>query len=108
MPSEAEIAWAAGFFEGEGSAGVYIDYRRPHLPGSPRASLSQNDEGPVRRFQQIVGMGSVSLIGPYPSRPKPVWFWQCTNRKDLPRLVTLMPWLSPRRRAQIQSVLDAC
>lgn len=62
MTSETELAWAAGFFEGEGC----ISSARPRAVLRIRAAVSQN--GPhapaiLQRFVDAVGFGKV--LGPY-------------------------------------------
>lgn len=59
MTDELELAWAAGFFEGEGSVFVHSS---PSYPVA--ASLDQTEgEALIRRFHAAVGKGKV--YGPY-------------------------------------------
>jgi hypothetical protein len=58
---DIELAWAAGFFEGEGC--VYIDKKGPYL----RINLAQVDDPyPLERFARAVGIGTVK--GPHKLR----------------------------------------
>jgi hypothetical protein len=100
MPSrEAELAWAAGLFEGEGWIG----------PKGARAgmSLSMTDEDVVERFAAVVECGTVS--GPWvrtghPER-KPMFSWQASGRADVARLLDLfLPWMGVRRKARMETV----
>lgn len=52
-----ELAWAAGFFDGEGYIGCKAD-------GSVRLSIDQIHKTPLERFQKAVELGSI--IGPNP------------------------------------------
>jgi hypothetical protein len=51
-PSDTDIAWAAGMFEGEGSMGVYGH-------NAPRLTVTMKDLGVLKRFQKIVGVGTL-------------------------------------------------
>src|SRR4051812_10898075 len=88
-PTEAEIAWAAGLFEGEGCLRVNDTYGAKR----PRAELVSTDEDVVRRFHAIVGVGNVH--GPYPSRNperghKPKTVWACAARADFAHVAALL------------------
>jgi len=90
MPNATDLAWAAGFFDGEGCIGIY---KRHHAPESYAISLSvaQVDPRPLRRFAEIVG-GPVA-----PSRARgnqrPYWRWALTNRRGADVLSVLYEYL---------------
>src|SRR4051812_7873246 len=98
MATEAEIAWAAGLFEGEGC----ISYIRPWgREPDIQVALVMTDEDVVRRFDEIVDRGHV--YDPYhpPSagpRRKPFWRWAAIGDPAHDVVDLLGPWLSPRRR----------
>jgi hypothetical protein len=54
VPTDVDIAWAAGLFEGEGCWSGSPMYRRYGL-----ANLTMTDEDIVRKFARIVGVGRV-------------------------------------------------
>lgn len=90
LPSEMEIVWAAGFYEGEGSVG-------------PRAVIvSQRDRWPLERLQQHFG-GTISPVKIPAHRPntRPYFNWILCG--DAGRLFVHLIYqhLSPRRREQI-------
>ena len=61
--SPSEIAWAAGFFDGEGSTSIHTD-KRPHKGGRCiRLHINQVDRRPLDRWVAAVGIGRVT--GPY-------------------------------------------
>ena len=105
VPSLARTAeWAAGLFEGEGyfySAQVNQGGRRYSYAA---AGLQMTDEGEVRDFHEIVGVGAVH--GPYhaPNR-KPTWKWYTSDARPVIRL--LEPWLGQRRLVQAINALAA-
>ena len=99
-------AWAAGFFDGEGSVSLA---KNRWL----RINIGQADPEPLERFRAAVGLGRV--LGPYqhvPTRggylPKPHWMW-ATNQYDEIETIAgvLWPWLSGPKRAQFARVFLA-
>lgn len=90
------LAWAAGFFEGEGSI--------TECRGRLRAQLKNTDVEVLHRFADIVGVGVV--YGPYRRRStdgfrrKPAWLWVAEEYDALDALALLGPWLGRRRLAR--------
>jgi hypothetical protein len=102
MSREADIAYAAGLFEGEGSVHV------PRVSGAVRMTMTQTDLEPLERLVEILGG---YIRGPYvrASRPtnKPWFRWQLSGWDAVDELyVELEPWLSPRRRGQFEASLS--
>ena len=102
-PSVADLAWAAGIFEGEGSAGIG--------GGSGQMQVTQLDTWILYRLQEFLG-GSVG--GPYRNdyhsnlghgRQKFVWY--ATGPRARGIAMTLFTFLSPRRRQQMKKLLAA-
>jgi hypothetical protein len=97
------IAWAAGLYEGEGTA--------TRCKGRLRLSIKMTNEETIRRFAAAVNCGTV--YGPYkPSSRdgyarKPVWVWlaECDDAWSVAEL--LRPWLSAARRSQLDRVFRA-
>ena len=98
-----EIAWAAGLFDGEGSATVCR--RRSRL------AVKMADEESVRRFHAAVGVGKV--YGPYghraatrrdgsPRRPSFIWLAEVEDGAAAARL--LLPWLGSEKATAIARV----
>jgi hypothetical protein len=97
-----ELAWAAGFFDGEGWAaknktrGVQarINQAGPH--GMPAVLL---------KFQQVVGVGR--LKGPHVEEGRlDLYWWQVTSRPDVGHVADLIgPWLCPAKRAEFERAL---
>lgn len=89
----ADITWAAGFFEGEGSIVAYSRH------GSGRAAVlrmhvAQVDPRPLERLARILGCGKVR--GPYKKsnpRARPQWNWQAENRRAQDAFALMVPWL---------------
>jgi len=84
MPSSEEIAWFAGFFDGEGSITIS---KNPSLRRSRRTPLyrlcivvSNTDPRTIHKIRQIWGVGSINFQ-PYTRKHKnnkPIWRWQAT------------------------------
>jgi hypothetical protein len=100
-PTEAEVAYVAGLYEGEGSCQKVKRYRR--------MTIRMTDKEPLDLVQQIMG-GIVA--GPYrdvgvPDHYKDKWAWRVGAWRDILRIVPLIrPWLSPRRQAQVDRLLE--
>jgi hypothetical protein len=98
-----DLAWAAGFFDGEGWAnrterGVQSRINQAGLDGMPEVLL---------KFQRIVGVGR--LKGPVLEEGKqPLYYWEATSRLDITRVAELIgPWLCPVKRAELERTLGA-
>lgn len=68
---QTDVAWAAGFFDGEGYVGLVKgngSYRRL------QASVAQVDKRPLDKFLSAVGVGEVrGPYGPYSTTRQPYW-----------------------------------
>ena len=104
LSSEADVAWACGLFEGEGS--VYVNVKREH-GGCVKATIGMTDLEPLQAFCRIVGMGKVD--GPFqPKNPKCklFWRWRLGNHANVEKLYLLFKErLSPRRCKQFEKAL---
>ena len=96
-----ELAWAAGFFDGEGWAnraerGVQSRINQAGADGMPEVLV---------KFQRIVGVGR--LKGPtLIEGRKPLYHWEATSRPDLQRVAGLIsPWLCDVKRRQFEHAL---
>lgn len=90
-----ELAWAAGFFDGEGS--VFLSAKK-----QPRLNIGQNDRAVLDRFLAAVGVGRVN--GPY--RGKDFYYFQTTTFEKTQAVIALLwKYLSPVKRAQAARVL---
>lgn len=111
------LAWAAGFFDGEGTAVLgFANSTRVHpVTGnkrdrpSPQLQVTQHyDPETIHRFHEAVnGLGIVS--GPYTSAGTahhPRWQWACRKQHEVLIVVPMLwPWLSGPKRRQIATVI---
>lgn len=100
-----ELAWAAGFADGEG----YFGYSLKSNGGAIAFVVSQSGSPELLyRLQTILGVGRVN--GPYQSKAKnrkPHWRFVVNKRADFRYVVAaLWPYLGTVKRAQAQLVLD--
>lgn len=95
--STAAIAWAAGFFDGEGCFTLYNN--------RTVATITQAHREVLDRFCTIVGVGKVhGPYGPFGHR-QPVYMWRATSRSDFDHVVQLLhPWLGSVKRADAHRV----
>ena len=96
-----ELAWAAGFFDGEGWAnrsgrGVQSRINQAGPNGMPQV---------LPKFQRIVGVGR--LKGPKCTEGKQdLYWWEATSRRDVACVAGLIgPWLCPAKRTEFERAL---
>lgn len=109
-----ELAWAAGFWDGEGSCGCYSKNDRQTRKSNRRASdtylrasVNQTDREPLDRFLAAVGVGK--LYGPYTPKKNllsqtPYWGVQISGRAVDDLFQILWPYLCGPKK---QQYLDA-
>jgi len=105
-----ELAWAAGFFDGEGSIGCYTHengkgYRSPRLV----LQIAQTDRFVLDRFQAATGVGRVS--GPFKPKTKnsnPYWRMTTESHQNVQAIVAMLwAWLSPQKRGDAHEAISA-
>lgn len=106
--TDADIAWAAGLFEGEGHISIIRVKARPDSLHLIRLGITMTDRDVLGRFCATVECGRVT--GPHtfnrPAHHKPIYRWAIGNRKDVERiLLAFLPWLGERRSAKAQEML---
>ena len=88
-----ELAWAAGFFDGEGSTSLAVGKKNK----LPRISISQKKSECLYKFRRIVGFGNV--YGPL--RDYNIHVYSIQNAKGIDTTLTLLwPHLSEVKREQ--------
>ncbi len=104
------IAWLAGLMEGE-ACFVLCFKQNQNGTRYPWFSVSVNmtDGDVVDKAARITGMGNYS--GPWPQKNpkhKPFYRWNVTKREYVyALLVALYPFMGLRRKAKIESILEA-
>ena len=120
MMSEADTAYIAGLFDGEGS--IYfakrIEKKKKHKGGGYRTSMSQRismeitmtDESVVRWTHEVLGCGTVvrkPRIGLRKDGTKYLmqWKWRCTFRDAYYVCCLIWPW-AHTKLPKIQKVIE--
>lgn len=104
MP-RVDIAWAAGFLEGEG---CFMKRKNPLHSMSPRISAVQKQREPLDRLVKLFG-GKVSKEWQKRERTYgegSIWRWTVYGPRAVGIMMTIFTWMSPRRRQRIKSVID--
>jgi hypothetical protein len=100
MATRIERAWAAGFFEGEGS--VRINAFTGQNMGTLLVDLPNTDESAVRFFGDRWG-GTVRFTPMEPPR-RGYWRWRCASRQAAAFLHDVLPFMRTekyRERARL-------
>lgn len=98
-PTPIDIAWAAGFIEGEGS---FKKHARSY-----RIVCGQNDREPLDRLSALFG-GSIRLQHRmYRGEPRPIFVWEVYGEKAGRAIDLIYPFLSARRREQADNARGA-
>lgn len=111
MSRETDLAWAAGFWDGEGC--VSLSYRQysENTPKIPRivVQIAQIDTRVLKRFQNIVGYGNI--LGPYKPKnknSKPYWVWRVEGNLHLKSIREMLsPYLDEIKLHQMDRALNA-
>lgn len=99
-PTRADIAWAAGFLEGEGN------FRAQRSRGMEQIRASQVNPEPLARLVQLFGG---SIIPRKHTNPKyqPAASWEVCAARARGIMMTLYPFLSELKRGQVRVALRA-
>jgi hypothetical protein len=96
-----ELAWAAGFFDGEGWAG------KSKRGVQARINQSGNDRVPdvLLRFHRIAGCGRIH--GPVREEGRQdLYYWDASSRGNVEAVATgIWPWLGDVKRAEFTAAL---
>jgi len=106
MATEIELAWAAGFYDGEGSSLCSIKYRYPKNRTGKYANIQiavdQNNLDNLHRFRDAMGgIGSITQFRGRCSRWLVSNFEDCQKVKDL-----LWPYLGKEKRDQFERTFE--
>lgn len=103
MATDAEIAWAAGLFEGEGCFHIT---KTPYGGKVPVLSIQMTDRDVLEKFQRIVDSGRVSGPNVRPHPRKPIYKIDVAERASVKRVTAaFLPWLGERRKARALEIL---
>lgn len=106
MGSEVELAWAAGFFDGEGTICQRIDKRPGRTPGL-QFHMEQVDPRPLLRFAAAVGWeGGLSRRAPRGGGRQAIHRVSMGHAAAVRTMQLLWPYLSEPKREQLLAAVD--
>lgn len=102
MLDKFELAWSAGFYDGEGHCGPH----RHNGGTGARLSIGQRDPAVLERFKAAVGdVGKI--YGPYPDGCGVSYHYRVGRQEDLIRVVNrIWPYLSEIKKKQILACVE--
>lgn len=93
-----ELAWAAGFFDGEGCIrSRTYEGKKYAVHCQVRLSISQAEPELLYRFKALAG-GVGSVNGPYKNKGKGVYHYSLTGVRAVELMQRLYPYLGTRKR----------
>jgi hypothetical protein len=110
-PDSHDLAWAAGFFDGEGcmtaTTGNYYETSegrkcRRYL----RLDVSQKTDPLLLRLRDIFGVGSLQYQKQRPTSSEG-WKWVCNGRAAFFVADLLWPWLGEQKKADFKRAIKA-
>lgn len=100
-----QLAWAAGFFDGEGS--TYLTYHGAQRAATPCLEVNQIHPEVLERFWRAVGGIGSMRVRPDKTgrRPHHMWSFYARNWRDTQSILTLLwPYLDVVKRQQAATV----
>lgn len=83
------VAWAAGFFEGEGHVNVQLRKGKSFFS----ITVAQVYRSPLDRMCELFGGKVYGPYGPYSSNKQPYYQWQAYNKEAFAALEEMSPFL---------------
>lgn len=103
MTRKEELAWAAGFFEGEGC--FFLHKQRNGRIRRGTATLSNTDFDVLKRFHTIIGVGKIYKVNMKNSKYKQAWQWRLSAREQFDYFASLVePYLGKRRLEKLNEI----
>jgi hypothetical protein len=107
VSDESDLAWAAGFFDGEGTVGY------TEAGGYVGVSIEQISLEPLRLFRDVVGVGHFN--GPYVRggngrwTKREIYYFKAYRQAEVIRVVrALWPYLGTIKQAQALDAMRQC
>lgn len=102
----ADIAWAAGLFEGEGCIA-----ETGNGPNNPLLQMTMTDKDVMEKFVSIVGYGNLTQVNRMaPSQMKhwkTQWKWAVRKKSEVKRMLLMfLPYFGERRACKALDAFD--
>jgi hypothetical protein len=93
-PTQEELAYFAGFFDGEGCVGIYIKKRKQWKHPHHRLDvyITNTHPGPLRKLMSLFG-GEIHVHVKQQPHHKTAWRWNLQSRKAEEFLQQILPFL---------------
>jgi hypothetical protein len=101
-----ELAWSAGFFDGEGCIVAQMYKSRPGRAPGLQLHLEQVDRRPLERFAAAVSCDLNITLRPAREASKPIHRISVGHAKTMQIMTELWPYLSEPKREQFLDRLD--
>lgn len=100
MPTREDYIYAAGLFDGEGSAAIHIKQNGARRQGhSPTARVKMTDEPTVRWLKET--FGGCIVVRPAIGNASEAYEWKLEGRRALAFYREVFPFLRTKRRQAI-------
>jgi hypothetical protein len=100
---ELELAWAAGFFDGEGS--VFSQYMPWQRKSYLRVEIGQQDKQVLERFLKAVGFGKIIQMKSSQTKNGLRFRYYPSIQEAKLVMEKLLPYLSPIKKKQYEEAL---
>lgn len=97
--TEAEVAWLAGIYEGEGSCSITTGR-------AIRIEIVMTDKDIIERLQTITGVGTIQTLPPRKTNHKEAYRWGIGGINAVVFFESVMPWLGQRRKQRAQDAIS--
>lgn len=106
-----ELAWAAGFIDGEGHFGLHAGKKLNHLTRGVKTiqiQVSQIYREPLDRLKRILKIGKVGgPYGPYGENREPFFTFRCQTFEGVQHTASILwPFLCSTRKQQAKDVVS--
>lgn len=103
VPTSHDLAYAAGFFDGEGAVMIWRRHSSGEIDKKGRpyhrlhVSITQTNKVPLEWMQARFG-GSIHVKNANPgTNEKPSWHWMCSSQAAIDMLVQIYPYVVMKR-----------
>jgi hypothetical protein len=103
---QLELAWAAGFFDGEGCTDIQHRHGPVRSYKYVRLQVSQKDRRALDRWVDAIGLGKVR--GPYEKARGDYYRISLSDKEARAALKLMHPYLGTVKREQAARVLNEC